>query len=33
MTVREKAELIVKDIKKEQETNPVIIGQADGRRT
>ena len=25
MTVREKAELIVKDIKKEQETNPVII--------
>ena len=25
MTVREKAELIVKDIKKEQETNPVVI--------
>ena len=25
MTVREKAELIVKDIKKEQGTNPVVI--------
>ena len=25
MTVREKAELIVKDIKKEQGTNPVLI--------
>lgn len=31
MTVREKAELIVKDIKKEQGTNPVVILMTDCR--